>query len=44
MQKNNHQPVTDFINEMDNVFKKTSSLSGTGNRGDQRPCFRAMAR
>jgi enoyl-CoA hydratase/carnithine racemase len=22
MQKNNHQPVTDFINEMDNVFKK----------------------
>ena len=22
MQKNNHQPVTDFINEIDNVFKK----------------------
>ena len=22
MQKNNHQPVSDFINEMDNVFKK----------------------
>jgi len=40
MQKNNHQPVTDFINEMDNVFKKTASLSGAGNRGDQRPCFR----
>ena len=26
MQKNEHQPVTDFINEMDIVFKKLLSL------------------
>ncbi|MCK7489749.1 MAG: enoyl-CoA hydratase/isomerase family protein [Anaerotruncus sp.] len=40
MQKNEHQPVIDFINEMDNVFKKMLLYPVPVNCGDQRPCIR----